>query len=87
MSSLAQQLQKLAIPQTRTLLGDAKKKKSLLFDPSEAALLDKETFYNLGITFFISLYTKLNSWMFVSNMFYKNKKTCFMCVLIIMNNI
>ncbi|KAK6179629.1 hypothetical protein SNE40_011943 [Patella caerulea] len=49
MSTLAQQLQRLAVPQTSNLTLHDKERKSLLFDPKEAASLDKETFYALGI--------------------------------------
>ncbi|OWF38112.1 HEAT repeat-containing protein 1-like [Mizuhopecten yessoensis] len=49
MTSLAKQLERLAVPHTQTIYGEDQRKKSLLFDPSEAASIDKETFYNLGI--------------------------------------
>lgn len=48
-TSLAQQLQKLAVPQTQVLLRD-KKRASLLFDPKEAAGIDRDTFYDIGIS-------------------------------------
>ncbi|XP_030757128.1 HEAT repeat-containing protein 1 [Sitophilus oryzae] len=47
-TSLAEQLQKLAVPQTN-LLVDSKKKASLLFEPKEAATLRKDTIYNIGL--------------------------------------
>ena len=47
MTSLAEQLNRLKVPQTSILLQD-KKKPSLLFDPREAAELDRRTVYNLG---------------------------------------
>ena len=48
MTSLAQQLKRLAVPHTQQVLGDDRRKASLLFDPKEAANIDKETFYALG---------------------------------------
>ncbi|XP_052098508.1 HEAT repeat-containing protein 1-like [Mytilus californianus] len=48
MTSLAKQLERLAVPHTQTVFGEDKRKKSLLFDPKEAAGLDKETFFGLG---------------------------------------
>ena len=48
MTSLAQQLQRLAVPHTRTVLATDKRRASLLFDPKEAANLDRETVYALG---------------------------------------
>lgn len=47
-TSLAEQLQKLAVPQTTVLTRD-KKRVSLLFDPREAANFSKEIFYQIGI--------------------------------------
>ncbi|KAK5645643.1 hypothetical protein RI129_004107 [Pyrocoelia pectoralis] len=47
-TSLAEQLQRLAVPQTTRLQQD-KKRASLLFDPKEAASLNKETVYQIGI--------------------------------------
>lgn len=47
MTSLAEQLKQLAAPQTALLL-HSKKKASFLFDPKQAAELDKDTFYELG---------------------------------------
>ncbi|KAK3090239.1 hypothetical protein FSP39_010297 [Pinctada imbricata] len=49
MTSLAKQLQRLAVPHTQTIFAEDRRKKSLLFDPKEAAELDKETFYSLGV--------------------------------------
>lgn len=46
-TSLAEQLKKLRTPQTNILLQD-KKRASLLFDPKEAANLDRETVWNIG---------------------------------------
>lgn len=48
-TSLAEQLQKLSVPQA-TLYKDSKKKASLLFDPNQAALKDRETFYEIGLS-------------------------------------
>lgn len=57
MTSLAKQLQRLAVPHTQSILGEDKKKASLLFDPKEAASIDRETFYALGKNFrLFSLY-------------------------------
>lgn len=47
-TSLAEQLKRLALPQTTALKRD-KKRPSLLFDPKEAANLSKETVYQIGI--------------------------------------
>lgn len=46
-TSLAEQLKKLRTPQTGILLQD-KKRASLLFDPREAANLDRETVLSIG---------------------------------------
>nr|XP_033335070.1 HEAT repeat-containing protein 1 [Megalopta genalis]XP_033335071.1 HEAT repeat-containing protein 1 [Megalopta genalis] len=46
-TSLAEQLKKLRTPQTNILLQDTKRP-SLLFDPKEAANLDRETVLNIG---------------------------------------
>ncbi|XP_072026252.1 HEAT repeat-containing protein 1-like [Amphiura filiformis] len=56
MTSLAQQLKKLAVPQAQSALGlPEKERKSLLFDAKEAANLDKETFYAIGANGFHEL--------------------------------
>lgn len=47
MTSLSRQLRKLAAPQTSLLKLD-KKKPSLLFDPLEAANLDRDAVYEIG---------------------------------------
>lgn len=47
-TSLAEQLQRLAVPQTTILTRD-KKRTSLLFDPREAANFGKEIFYQIGL--------------------------------------
>ncbi|CAH1776175.1 unnamed protein product [Owenia fusiformis] len=49
MTSLAKQLERLAVPQIQATLADDRQKASLLFEPTEAALIDKETFYALGV--------------------------------------
>lgn len=46
-TSLAAQLKKLRTPQTNLLLQD-KKRPSLLFDPKEAANLDRDTVLSIG---------------------------------------
>lgn len=51
-TSLAEQLKKLRAPQTAILLQD-KKRSSLLFDPKEAANLDKETVLSIGDIFYL----------------------------------
>lgn len=48
-TSLAAQLQKLAIPQA-TAYKDDRRKASLLFTPEEAAHKDRETFYRIALT-------------------------------------
>lgn len=64
-TSLAEQLKKLRTPQTGILLQD-KKRASLLFDPREAANLDRETVLSIGkykILYFIYkmyFYQKIN---------------------------
>lgn len=47
-TTLAQQLQRLAVPQSSIYKQD-KKKPSLLFDPKEAAQKDKDFFYEIGV--------------------------------------
>ncbi|XP_071483190.1 HEAT repeat-containing protein 1-like [Diadema antillarum] len=50
MSSLAEQLQRLAVPEARASdFSHRKQRVSLLFDPAEAAGIDKETFYAIGV--------------------------------------
>ena len=49
MTSLAKQLQRLAVPHTQAVLGDDRWKASLLFDPKEAASIDTETYHALGM--------------------------------------
>uniref|UniRef100_K1R8X6 HEAT repeat-containing protein 1 n=1 Tax=Magallana gigas TaxID=29159 RepID=K1R8X6_MAGGI len=48
MTSLAKQLERLAVPHIRSVYGEDKRRKSLLFDPKEAAALDKEAIYAIG---------------------------------------
>ncbi|XP_063234714.1 HEAT repeat-containing protein 1 isoform X2 [Bacillus rossius redtenbacheri] len=57
-TSLADELKRLTVPQT-SLLVHTKKKPSLLFDPKDAAGFDRETFYEIGLTGFEEL-KKLN---------------------------
>lgn len=46
-TSLAEQLRKLAAPHTK-LLTQKKKQPSLLFDPGEAATIDRVTYFEIG---------------------------------------
>lgn len=48
-TSLAEQLRKLTAPQS-SIYQEVKQKASLLFDPKEAALKDRETFYQIGVS-------------------------------------
>ncbi|XP_069035979.1 HEAT repeat-containing protein 1 isoform X1 [Lepisosteus oculatus] len=50
MTSLAQQLKRLALPQNDPSLLSRKDVASLLFDPKEAAGIDRDTFFALGCT-------------------------------------
>ncbi|XP_074520190.1 HEAT repeat-containing protein 1 [Halichoeres trimaculatus] len=50
MTSLAHQLKRLAVPQTDPNLLTRREVASLLFDPKEAASMDRSTFYALGCT-------------------------------------
>lgn len=50
MTSLAKQLERLAVPHIRSVYGEDKRRKSLLFDPKEAAALDKEAIFAIGIS-------------------------------------
>ncbi|CAN9508835.1 unnamed protein product [Ophioblennius macclurei] len=50
MTSLAQQLKKLALPQNDRSLFGRREVASLLFDPKDAATMDRSTFYALGST-------------------------------------
>ncbi|XP_063963180.1 HEAT repeat-containing protein 1-like [Lytechinus pictus] len=50
MTSLAQQLQRLAVPEARAAVAAQRKdRRSLLFDPAEAGGLDKDTYYAIGV--------------------------------------
>lgn len=54
MTSLAQQLQRLALPQSDASLLSRDEVASLLFDPKEAATIDRETAFAIGsISIFI----------------------------------
>lgn len=48
-TSLAEQLQKLSVPQA-TVYKDDRVKASLLFNPKKAALKDRDTFYEIGLS-------------------------------------
>lgn len=48
MTSLAHQLKRLALPQSDPSLLSRKEVASLLFDPQDAATMDRSTFYALG---------------------------------------
>lgn len=48
MTSLAHQLKRLALPQTDASLLTRKEIASLLFEPKDAATIDRSTFYALG---------------------------------------
>lgn len=50
MTSLAQQLQRLALPQTDSSLLSRREVASLLFDPKEAATIDRDTAFAIGCT-------------------------------------
>ncbi|XP_064176653.1 HEAT repeat-containing protein 1 isoform X2 [Anguilla rostrata] len=50
MTSLAHQLKRLALPQNDSSLFARKEVASLLFDPKEAASIDRDTFFALGCT-------------------------------------
>ena len=60
MTSLAQQLQRLAVPYTQSVLSEDRRRVSLLFDPKEAANLDRETVFALG-KFITDCYRVTNS--------------------------
>ncbi|KAH8411910.1 hypothetical protein KR222_002119 [Zaprionus bogoriensis] len=49
-TSLAQQLQKLAAPQTSLTLVDAHSRASILFDPKEAATKDRRAIFEIGLS-------------------------------------
>lgn len=48
-TALAQQLKKLAAPQTSVSLADARSRASILFDPKEAATKDRRAIYDIGV--------------------------------------
>nr|XP_017099041.2 HEAT repeat-containing protein 1 homolog [Drosophila bipectinata] len=48
-TALAQQLKKLAAPQTSVSLADARSRASILFDPKEAATKDRQAIYEIGV--------------------------------------
>ena len=47
-TTLAEQLKKLAVPQTQVILGADTRKESFIYTPQEAAGKDRETFYYIG---------------------------------------
>ncbi|XP_033173717.1 HEAT repeat-containing protein 1 homolog [Drosophila mauritiana] len=49
-TALAQQLQKLAAPQSSVTLADARSRASILFDPKEAATKERRSIYEIGLT-------------------------------------
>lgn len=49
-TSLAQQLQKLAAPQTSGVLADARSRASILFDHKEAATKDRRAIYEIAVS-------------------------------------
>ncbi|ALC38653.1 l-2-k09022 [Drosophila busckii] len=54
-TSLAQQLHKLAAPQTSVTLADARSRASILFDPKEAATKDRRAIYEIGLSGLLEL--------------------------------
>lgn len=68
-TSLAEQLKKLAAPQT-SILYDSKKRPSILFDAKEAATKDRQTIYDLAIA---GLHELIN----INPVFYQFEKTLF----------
>lgn len=55
MTSVSEQLRRLALPETQILKKNDNKTASLLYDYSDAAKLDKETYYGLGNLTLLSL--------------------------------
>ncbi|EDW64652.1 HEAT repeat-containing protein 1 homolog isoform X1 [Drosophila virilis] len=54
-TSLAQQLQNLAAPQTSVTLADARSRASILFNPKEAATKDRRAIYEIGLSGLLEL--------------------------------
>lgn len=54
-TSLAQQLQKLAAPQTSVPLADARSRASILFSPKDAATKDRRAIYEIGLSGLLEL--------------------------------
>lgn len=52
-TSLAAQLKKLAVPETRSILSGDLKQASFLYDEKQAATFEKQHFYNIGNCFLI----------------------------------
>lgn len=74
MTSLADQLRRLQAPQT-SLLFDSKSRASILFDPKEAALKDRETIFEIGFSGLQELIAINPSFMqFEATLFDKNAK-------------
>lgn len=67
MTSLAKQLERLAVPHIRAVYGEDKRRKSLLFDPKEAAALDKEAIYAIGGCVFDTNIFLLKCWFHLFN--------------------
>lgn len=73
-TSLAEQLRRLKAPQT-SLLVDSKKRASILFDPKEAALKDRETIFDIGYSGLKELIVLNSSFVqFESTLFDKNAR-------------
>lgn len=73
-TSLAEQLRRLKAPQT-SLLVDSKKRASILFDPKEAALKDRETIFDIGYSGLTELIALNPSFaQFESTLFDKNAR-------------
>lgn len=73
-TSLAQQLQRLKVPQT-SLLVDTNKRESILFNPKEAAEKDRETIFDIGYNGFEDLVKLDRSILqFKSSLFDKNAR-------------
>lgn len=65
MTSLAQQLQRLALPQSDPSLLSRDEVASLLFDPKEAATIDRDTAFAIGELPFRELFEAFVFWMFL----------------------
>lgn len=67
MTSLAQQLQRLALPQSDPSLFSRDVVASLLFDPKEAATIDRDTAFAIGelVVNFRKLFETSTFWMYL----------------------